>query len=589
MPGSRDWRAQLAPAIEAARSGEPLRPWPAFALLVLGTIQASLSQMGLTDSFHLLSVGVASAFLATLPVYVLMLAMHVHLRRTGRRLHVVNVVLASAMLGVLRLLVLLELRNLWAAPIALPMAARLVIGMTQGVSWFAFVSIFYANADNFAIERAAVADAQAQLELQARAQSAMSGVIAQELAENVSTRVSRTVSQGRKLALHALDFDHSEEALRRVAQAIRAGVDEDIRPVSHELWTEVPPIAQLRIDVPTLLEYGCYRRPYPIRSSFIAALAFTVPVVVRMPSPVSSLIMFWVQLLVTASVLLLFDLGIRVHSRRPARDFWLGVFATSCATAAVPVMMLRFGWAVSSVRYWALITSFGVALLVVGLAVVFSLSGTRESVLERARASLSHAEVAQRIQARELAEASHALARHLHSSLQGRLMAIALELERAADERNHEVAAEALRRLDALLATPLIQALERPHVDVEQALCDFVAQWAAITTVTCEVRIDDPDAVTRGDVVLGIAEEAVANAVRHAHATTVHISVHQELRDLVVRVVNDGHGSITGAPGLGSKWLDTVSPANWRLTPLAGDGMELVVRLPGFVAQGSAV
>ena len=142
----------------------------------------------------------------------------------------------------------------------------------------------------------------------------------------------------------------------------------------------------------------------------------------------------------------------------------------------------------------------------------------------------------------------------------------------------------AVHRLEALLDTPLVDALEPHAVDVRAELEKLTAQWAAIISVSFDIHINEQVPLRRGDLVVGIAEEAMANAVRHAHATEVQISVQQDRDDVVVRIANNGSRRISGEPGLGSRLLDSVSPDNWSL-PSGPDGAILDVRLPGLAAR----
>ncbi len=168
-------------------------------------------------------------------------------------------------------------------------------------------------------------------------------------------------------------------------------------------------------------------------------------------------------------------------------------------------------------------------------------------------------------------------------------MAITLELERATSERSSEAAELALRRLDSLLATPLVGAFEDAQaVDVRDALEKLAGEWSAIAAVELHVQMASPHFVQRGELVVGIAEEAIANAVRHAGATHVRITIEQERCDVRVRVHNDGSVSDRGAAGLGSRWLDSVSPDSWSLLPHAAGGMVLDVLLTDVFPEAVA-
>jgi len=164
--------------------------------------------------------------------------------------------------------------------------------------------------------------------------------------------------------------------------------------------------------------------------------------------------------------------------------------------------------------------------------------------------------------------------------LQGRLMAISLELERAADEGRSDYVQDALHRLDTLLQSPLVGALQTGVEDLVGALRGLADEWSAIADVRMQVHLQGAARPTNSEMILGIAEEAIGNAVRHAGATKVDISVTSEGADVMVRVLNDGQSMRAGGAGLGSRWLDTISPDSWTLTASpGGSGTLLQVRL----------
>jgi signal transduction histidine kinase len=89
-----------------------------------------------------------------------------------------------------------------------------------------------------------------------------------------------------------------------------------------------------------------------------------------------------------------------------------------------------------------------------------------------------------------------------------------------------------------------------------------------------------PDDTVR--LVWRVAQEAVRNAIRHAHATTLEVDVHRQDDRLVLRVVDDGQGfdvegerdpASFGLRGLASLVKDEGGRLDVRSTP--GEGTEV--------------
>ncbi len=572
----------------AVETGAALRMRPLLYMVPVGTLTTAVAQVRLLESPRTVFWGLVTAVLGSAAA-ALLLMLYGWLSRTWLVLRQVKAqILTFAVVGAVRMLTIGSLHSVVGIPSLYLGITRFWTGAFQGLVWLALTSLYYNGRDRFIAERERLLDDQARMLVRAQHESALSQALARELAATVSVRVQESVSRTRAFMTLPMDLDESVQMLRRIAASLREAVDHDIRPISHELWEE-PPSEQVRVDLPLLLRLGCYPQPYPIFWSALIAWLFTSGMAMSMPSPGWAVLMFILQLTCICVVLAVADLIVRVPGHRGAAEYWTGIIAAMLIASVPPLVMPQLGWATSQAVAWAVVCSLGGVLLMAATSIIVGLTGTRRVRLEMASASLNAADVAQRVRARELAEASRLLARHLHSSLQGRLMAISLELERAADERNPATATQALQRLDSLMETPLIGAFEPEPLDVVKALGTLVAEWSAVVDITLTLDLPDQEHCSACQQVLAVAEEAIANAVRHAHATRIEIAVQQLADEVLVRVRNDGVPAGRGVAGLGSQWLDSVSPERWSLTHDAGTGrMLLEVRFPVTTQVGHA-
>ena len=581
------WRAVARRFVAATHSGAVLQDNAIAILFFTGSALATVSQVDLLDSPWQFMLATASACIATLYSGVLVFAIRAVWRRWATQYSIIGMTLLFAGIGAVRLEMLAWLNDMLGLNTAIDQRGlRLVAGALQGFVWMAAAGMYYANRDRFIIARAEVLEEQARIEANSYHQSTFAAVLAGGLAGAVAKRVSQSVSHTRDLIIDALPLEDSRDALRDVSRSLRRAIDDDIRPMSRQLW-DVPPAEQMRLTLPMIMRLGCYARPYPLASGLAVTLVAIAPMAFAMRSPREALALLAVQTMLVGLTLAIYDTSVRGRGATHGFDFWAGIVTAGFVVLIPPASMQTFGWTFHEARYWAVFCSFGMIMLLVFLSVVHGLAGTWASLGHRARISLSSAEIARQVHAREMLDTSRKLARHLHSSLQGRLMAISLELERAADEGRSDFVEDALRRLDTLLQSPLVGALGEQTVDLEPALRDLAEEWSAIAEVRLSLDLQSARA-RNAELILGVAEEAIANAVRHAGATDLDIEVRAQGGDVLVRVVNDGRPVQVGSAGLGSKWLDTISPDSWSLTPRAdGPGTVLQVRLRDVLDAGA--
>lgn len=139
------------------------------------------------------------------------------------------------------------------------------------------------------------------------------------------------------------------------------------------------------------------------------------------------------------------------------------------------------------------------------------------------------------------------LARELHDGLAQELAHITRLARRLPEGGQQPVAIQmaASRALDesrraiAALTRPLDEPLE---VALRQSLEEIVDRWERPPTVTlwpCAAVDLDPE---RRDALIRISCEAVTNAIRHGHPSSVRVSVEETQGHVVARIVDDGAG-----------------------------------------------
>ena len=566
----------------AVGSGSAFRPSAAMALFFIGTTGYVVAQPGLLESFDHLWRGLLVAVLLNMTITVIMVAWYVLWFADQPLRPLWLVVPISALIGAGRLELGRELQSAFGLLHHMDVPFAYFAGAIQGLLWLFVMSLFFENRDRFTRERNALLSELATSRMREQRGEVMTNAISQELATQVAQRISGSVSTTRSDLATVLEFDDSATAFRRVASSLREAIDNDIRPMSHALWAREFD-SDTQMSARTLLRLTCYQRPFAVAVTTIFTIVFGIPIALSVHPHEQAFLMLVGQTTLGALVARWLDRTLRPGGQSDATTYWLSIVIVALAVTIPSLPLPAIGWALDSAQLWSLSSLISYPMLMVFANIVTGLAGTREAILERAREIVDEATIAGEVRAREMQEASQRLARHLHSSLQGRLMALSLELEQAAERGRASGTADILARLDALLAEPMVQALVVEPVDVEPALRKLIGEWAAVADVRLTYALDKCGPLDQGELIVGIAEEAIANAVRHGHATSITVDVASEGADVLMTIENDGEARSPGEPGVGSRWLDHVSNRHWELGPLPGGGMRLRVRLPDLL------
>jgi hypothetical protein len=169
---------------------------------------------------------------------------------------------------------------------------------------------------------------------------------------------------------------------------------------------------------------------------------------------------------------------------------------------------------------------------------------------------------------------SRKLARHLHGQVRNRLHSLIAGVEPDENTINDDL----LSRIDLVLQSAIepFEVAIASRMELEESL---FAQWGAFIDVNFEFL---PAEISLTDqtwaLVAGVAEEGVANAVRHGFASSVKISIVYSDSDLFISIRDDGTGPRQGLPGIGTAFFSAVSN-DWVLKD-TGSGAKLRLVLP---------
>ena len=376
-----------------------------------------------------------------------------------------------------------------------------------------------------------------------------------------------------------LDTELRELALETAPSAVsslESLAGEVVRPLSHALARELPQWdVEVPEDPPRVRWVDILRDPVPsaaIRPLVLPAalLVIALPAATIVYEPVNGVLTVVLGMAVLAGALALGRSWLVHRPPRRATVVWLAIVLilviAALASSRAAALGERSDPSAGAIPSLAL---FGVPVFGLIIAIA-SMMGARmreitaelESTTSQLKWNLA------RINTQQW-EQSGRLSRALHGPVQSMLHARLLRLRKDLDAG--EVRSISLVDLRRDLEEALVTALSPSHPRaVSDVLADVAETWEGVAHVEFEVSPAAASMLTADPlctmVVTDLATEAVSNAVRHGSATTVHVTLDQEERELIVmRVVDDGVVPESGLPGLGTELLARCS-YEWSLS-----------------------
>ncbi len=401
-------------------------------------------------------------------------------------------------------------------------------------------------------------------------QELLSETITEALLANVLTATDEA-----RLRVSERPAVSSQVDRQRLADLLRATATGSVRSLSHTLHQRAVMTAIPTTGFVSTVRNTLNQRPlWPWQTSLVLAvltfatsmtalanlgdLAFGIVLVVALGAAIIQFAITWTTLAVFLSL-----------SRRgflPPLMAIIGatVLAVALGLARTVAMLNVFtdGFPTGLIVAQAVIATL--AVLSVNLALA-SQRGQTE-ILLALRHSIDESQVDEIARSRELARTSRSLAQYVHGTLQSRLLAAALAIEHA--ERDGTPGSFDAAIEQAVDALSLSNALAPPSRDLAPAVQETVDLWSGFAAFSITLDAFEPPLASSvvEDICL-IAEEGIANAMRHGRANAIDIAVinHDEACVRVV-VTDNGIGPQHGDRGFGSALFDLSGANTWSLT-----------------------
>jgi signal transduction histidine kinase len=360
--------------------------------------------------------------------------------------------------------------------------------------------------------------------------------------------------------------DGDAQNLREVAELLKSRINLELRPLSRRIWlrslNEYPRIRYGRMlkDSIDFLEYS-----KAVFFSVIFFLALLSNLSIR--SITESLVRTLVFLFLLLAILSLSKTRLFTN-----HYFYLAV------SGILPVIgseyiALQLGY-VGSWTATALITLVAPALIIV--LSLFNLSVRDHALIIELLESYKIYKIPYTSKAFDVGERH--LASYLHNSLQSELLAIAGQLEDAANSNDREKSAEILQRVSSLISRSFIDDFQKFAESPLERLETVRKSWSGIL----EIEIDIPEVAlafpARNASLVQTIEEFAANSYRHGKATKITVIASENSVGLHLTLKSNGSRKVSTKRGLGSEWLDQIAIGSWGMqSSLTGTTLDITI------------
>ena len=161
------------------------------------------------------------------------------------------------------------------------------------------------------------------------------------------------------------------------------------------------------------------------------------------------------------------------------------------------------------------------------------------------------------------------IAQYLHGEIQAGLTASSLLLQQAAKSGDSDLANEALERAAGLLSQDHTNISYTRMAKPEVKLQKIIAGWKGIADISISLppSVQLEESALRNTVAL--IEEAIANSIRHAHATQIQVSGILKEDLLTINIISNGDSMVKGKAGLGTKLFNDLA-SEWSYASESG-------------------
>ena len=460
-----------------------------------------------------------------------------------------------------------------AANLALFLVVPVIVGSARGYFFYQFVSylgltspgglinrvlastattLFWLTSANFLINNSRVFRARYQRSLNifihrnipslsAQAPSSES----QSELEQLQIDLSQTLAQRLK--------DEGSDNLRDVAELLKSNINLQLRPLSRRIWLR------------SLSEYPVIRYQQMLRDS-VRYLQFSSPLFILIMLVLALLDNFFIRSLsesiirtVTFLIPLIAVLKLPKNKSTSLNCLFL------VTLGIVPIFVSEyFSFLLGFEGSWTatvLVTLVAPAVLVV--LSFFQLTQRDHNLIIDLLQNYELADFHTESKGIDLGERN--LASYIHNSLQSELLALAGQLEEAANTQDHEKSSQILQKVSSLINRSFVDDFKKFSESPLDRLQTIQNSWKGLLDVQIDIPEDLLQSPEKNSVIVQTIEEFATNSYRHGQATAIAIRAEADKSGVKLLLQSNGKRKVPAQRGLGTEWLDQIALTPWKL------------------------
>lgn len=356
-----------------------------------------------------------------------------------------------------------------------------------------------------------------------------------------------------------------EENWDAMAEKLRSAALETIRPFSHTLHRKGEE-RQYSVQFTEIMKYVAHSINLQIPWVLLIYSVTTYTDVFKNIEVKSGFVVLALKLLViTIALYIMRYLKLR-GKFRSLRSFFVlllvfGAFFTLWSIEIDLIFNLKRVSTFHSVQ-----NSIWLILIIVAVGLVSAFINGQRAEMNFIKSNLSSTEIEALLLKREEARLSREMAKYLHGTIQSRLMASAMGLERAGRSGDKKALKREIANAYKNLKLPDEKYFDEPEESLNDEVKKVLAKWNNLLEI--KVNIDKDSKLLDGPISQDIGSainEALANSFRHGNASKVKIDINRSGSGIEIVISDNGVGPIKGKPGLGSESFKFLAASNWTL------------------------
>ena len=226
----------------------------------------------------------------------------------------------------------------------------------------------------------------------------------------------------------------------------------------------------------------------------------------------------------------------------------------------------RFGLANPN-EYAKYVDSVLLVLMILAIGFVSAFFYGQHAESEFLERQLSKEQLEAMLLKREEERLSRELAKYLHGTIQSRLMASAMALEKAGRKGDKKALERELATAYESLRVPSASYFAAPEESLKAEVAKVVAKWSDLMKIKTKIEKSVDELAPAKSQEMGNAiNEAISNSFRHGQATEVQILISKNKGKIKIEIIDNGSSPQKGNGGLGTEWFNAIAGSEWSLS-----------------------